>query len=97
MRVSFRIGVALLASAALLAACGQGQKPGHPASASQPSLRDTLLAIEQTPYLGGDTTRIVAADSSFTFLMSNAQEGRARVFSFGNRITRLLSEWLRPT
>lgn len=77
--------ITLLALGALfLGACSKA--PAHGSAPGQPSLRDTLMAIEQTPYLGGDTTRIVAAGSSFTFLMSNAQEGRARVFSFGNRI-----------
>jgi CxxC motif-containing protein (DUF1111 family) len=49
-------------------------------------LRAALLAEPLTPQLGGDTTRLVLSDASFTFLMENAGPDRARVFSFGNRL-----------
>ena len=51
-----------------------------------PSPRSELLAAPVTPALGGDTTRVVATDDSFTFLAANAPAGRQRAFFFGNRL-----------
>jgi CxxC motif-containing protein (DUF1111 family) len=48
--------------------------------------RAGLLAVPVTAALGGDTTRVAAADTAFTFLAANAPAGRSRAFSFGNRI-----------
>jgi len=49
-------------------------------------IRAELLAEPVTSRLGGDTTRVIASAGSFTFLIENATKGRARVFSFGNRL-----------
>ncbi|BCW90324.1 hypothetical protein sos41_34920 [Alphaproteobacteria bacterium SO-S41] len=49
-------------------------------------LRAALLAEPISPQLGGDTTRVIQSDTSFTFLIENAGPDRARVFSFGNRL-----------
>jgi CxxC motif-containing protein (DUF1111 family) len=54
--------------------------------APAPSVRDMLLAMKVDPRLGGDTTRVIQSGASFTFLIENAGPGRARVFSFGNRM-----------
>jgi CxxC motif-containing protein (DUF1111 family) len=48
--------------------------------------RAGLLAVPVTAALGGDTTRVAAADTAFTFLAANAVADRSRAFSFGNRI-----------
>ncbi|MCC6919441.1 MAG: c-type cytochrome [Alphaproteobacteria bacterium] len=66
-----------------------GLLSGLTAASSAPheqDLRQALLAEPLTAKLGGDTTRLIASAGSFTFLIENAAPGRARVFSFGNRI-----------
>jgi len=73
--------VALILAAGL-AACGDGA----PAPSPEPTLRERLIAEPITPQLGGDTTRVGSAASSFTFLAENAGPGRMRVFQFGNRL-----------
>lgn len=73
------VAAGLIAAAGLalgLAASGDGRE----------DVRKALLAEPMTPQLGGDTTRVVTGASSFTFLIENAGPGRARAFSFGNRL-----------
>lgn len=71
--------VALLAT---VGGAGLGLSTAEPPT----SLRDALIAAPISPQLGGDTTRVIQSSASFTFLMENAEAGRARVFSFGNRL-----------
>ena len=71
----------LAAAAALTAAGAAGI-----ASSSGDGVRAALIGEKVTPMLGGDTTRVAAAGTSFTFLIENAQPGRLRVFQFGNRL-----------
>ena len=58
---------------------------GRP-SLSAPGVRDELLATPVTAELGGDTTRVIDSDESFTFLATNAPAERQRAFAFGNRV-----------
>jgi CxxC motif-containing protein (DUF1111 family) len=79
--------IALLALAAGIAACDQVPASQAPQSKSpEAELRARLLAKPITPQLGGDTTRVVESDNSFTFLAENAVPGRMRTFQFGNRL-----------
>ncbi|MFO1036701.1 MAG: di-heme oxidoredictase family protein [Geminicoccaceae bacterium] len=50
------------------------------------SLRQQLLALPQTPDLGGETTRPLQGQKAFTFLAANARREHERPFFFGNRI-----------
>ncbi|MFT3809504.1 MAG: di-heme oxidoredictase family protein [Micropepsaceae bacterium] len=76
--------LAALAMAVGLAACDGGPKQAAPSPEN--ALRARLIAAPVTPQLGGDTTRVGSAGSSFTFLAENAGPGRMRVFQFGNRL-----------
>jgi CxxC motif-containing protein (DUF1111 family) len=50
------------------------------------NLRAFLLGLEQTPALGGGTTRALAAPNAFSFQAANAPREHQRPFSFGNRL-----------
>jgi CxxC motif-containing protein (DUF1111 family) len=50
------------------------------------SLRALLLAEPVTIKLGGDTTRVITNDDSFTFIATNSPVERSRPFFFGNRL-----------
>lgn len=78
---AWRVTAAVLLTA-ILAGCGDVAAP----VATDSALRERLLAVPLSPQLGGDTTRVVDSDSSFTFLAENAEPGRMRVFQFGNRL-----------
>jgi CxxC motif-containing protein (DUF1111 family) len=80
MRVLF-----VSAAAAVLFAIILAMTAGLP-RAQGPGTRSELLAIPVTVELGGDTTRVVASDQSFTFLAANAPAERERAFFFGNRL-----------
>ncbi len=80
----FMRGFTALGFALSLAACGDQSAPT--AARIDASLRARLIAEPISPQLGGDTTRVVKSDTSFTFLIENAGPGRMRVFQFGNRL-----------
>ncbi len=73
----------VIASAALAAGIGIMATAERPLAGG---LREQLLAAPVTAALGGDTTRVITTDDSFTFLASNAPPERARPFAFGNRV-----------
>jgi len=74
----------LLAAAVLVAAVAAATTLATGSGTSD--LRAALLAMPLTRQLGGDTTRVIMSDDSFTFLASNAPAKRQRVFDFGNRV-----------
>jgi CxxC motif-containing protein (DUF1111 family) len=80
----FPIIAACVVSAAAAATAGVLSAP-RAAGALSP-LRLELLGEPLDARLGGDTTRIIGSDKSFTFLAENAPAERARVFFFGNRL-----------
>lgn len=82
--MSFTRGMTALALAAGLAGCGDRNAPSTAEVGA--ALRARLIAAPISPQLGGDTTRVVASGTSFTFLIENAGPGRMRVFQFGNRL-----------
>ncbi len=49
-------------------------------------LRDMLLAIPLTKFLGGEGTRPVSSDAAFSFQTPNSSKQHQRPFSFGNRL-----------
>ena len=55
-------------------------------AAETPSLRAQLLQIPLTPALGGDGTRPIATQKSFSLQMPNSPRHHQRPFSFGNRL-----------
>jgi CxxC motif-containing protein (DUF1111 family) len=57
-----------------------------PVAAEEQTIRDQLLAIPQTPALGGEGTRPLTSEKSFEFQNANSPREHQRPFSFGNRL-----------
>jgi CxxC motif-containing protein (DUF1111 family) len=69
-----------IAAAVVLLMLAAGSDP------ARSDLRAELLAVPQTPALGGATSRAIATDKAFTFPAANLRREHQRPFFFGNRL-----------